>query len=167
MFGRTTTQLIVAIAVVALAAGMVTVTPACADGKTNRLIAGLVVGTIIGAALAGSNDNDSRCYAPAYTRPQICDPYPRYNPPPAYGYGYGPGPRQTYNAGYRDGYSDGTVNGRRTGYNQGFNNGYGYGYSNGRRDQWHADSYAYRPPPPPVYCAPPRPSYRPPSGPCW
>ncbi|MEI6500798.1 MAG: hypothetical protein WCP21_07195 [Armatimonadota bacterium] len=164
MFGRTTTHLIVAIAVVAMTAGMVSVTPACADGKTNRLLAGLAIGAIIGAAISsGHDDGPSRCYGTPYTRPPVYDPYPRHNPPS--GYGYVPPPRQVYNAGYRDGYSDGTQNGRRQGYNSGFNNGYHVGYGNGRQDQYYAGAYGYRPPPPVAYRPPT--GYRPLPGPCW
>ena len=164
MFGRTMTHLIVAIAVVALTAGMVSVTPACADGRTNRLLAGLAIGAILGAAISSGSHNDgpSRCYGTPYTRGQVADPYPSYNPPS--GYGYGPPPRQAYNQGYGDGYSDGTQNGRRQGYSSGFNNGYQVGYGNGRQDQYYAGSYANRPPQPSYR---PHGSYRPPSGPCW
>lgn len=166
MFGRSMTHLIVVVAVVSLTAGMVTVTPACADGKTNRLLAGLAIGALLGAAIGSSSHNDgpSRCYGTPYTRVQVADPYPSYNPPS--GYGYTPPPRQVYNEGYRDGYSDGTQNGRRQGYDTGFSNGYGIGYGNGRQDQYHADSYGYRAPSrQPSYR--PHGNYRPPSGPCW
>jgi hypothetical protein len=147
MFGNRFSRLLVCVTILTLAAGVIA-GPASANGRTNRLLAGLVVGAIIGAALSDGDRGRCETYSP---------PAPRYDPPRYY---EAPSPRQAYDGGYRDGYADGTDNGRYQGYGTGYNNG----YRDGRTDQYQSDAYRYSRPAP-RYCPPT--AYRPPPPVCW
>lgn len=140
MLPDTVSRLTLVALMLALAVGLIG--PASANDRTNRILAGVAAGIIIGAALSDDDSRD-RCHGGGYYPP----PPPRYSPPP----GHYPSPRQAYNNGYRDGFADGTGYGRC----EGFTHGYGHGYSDGRSDQWYADTYGhgsygygYRPPRP-------------------
>lgn len=161
MLPDTVSRLTIVVVLLALAGGLLAAGPASASDKTNRLLAGIAAGLIIGAALSDGDGGRDRCHG-GYGPP----PPPRYDPPR----GYCPGPRQAYNEGYRDGFGDGAHYGRYQGYGQGYGQGhaqgyaeghaqgYHHGYADGRTDQWYADSYGYR-----------RPTvgYRPPRPVCW
>ncbi len=107
-------------------------TPAAADrNHTGEIIAGMIIGGLIGAALADDDRGPRRCGPPPG------DPYRRYDPPRC---GQWTPPGRAYDQGYHDGWYDGRDVGRHEGYSRGYSNGYG----DGRHDQYRADrGYAY------------------------